>query len=381
MKAQVREGHFLRKDSVMTALRRFEWKIRSDRRLRLLATLIVSGLAYLVLRWGLGFIRGDESPKLAAMVVAVAVGVVGAWLLFWILNNVVASITSERIRQALNPFVFVGPGLLLLFIFQIYPTVNTTFISFLDHRSETFVGLENYIFAFTTDDLLIAFRNNLLWLVIVTGLTVSLGLLVAVLADRVRFESVVKSTIFLPMAISFVGASVIWKFVYAYRPPGTAQIGLLNAIVSATGGTPRGWLTHAPENSFFLMAIMIWIQTGFCMVILSAAIKGVPKELLEAARVDGANAFQIFFRITLPYIRGSIITVATTVALSVLRVFDIVYVMTNGQFNTEVIANRMYVEMFKFRNFGHAGALAVILLVVVMPVMIVNVRNLRQQRS
>jgi len=365
----------------MTTLQRWGWTLRSDRRLRLLATLVVSGLAYVVLRWGLGFIRSDGSPKIAAMLVAVTVGVVGAWLLFWILDNVVASIPSERIRQALRPFVFVGPGLLLLFVFQIYPTVNTTLISFLDDRSESFVGLENYVFAFTTDDLLIAFRNNLLWLIIVTSLTVSLGLLIAVLADRVKFESVVKSTIFLPMAISFVGASLIWKFVYAYRPPGTAQIGLINAIVSALGGTPRGWLTHAPQNSFFLMAIMIWIQTGFCMVILSAAIKGVPKELMEAARVDGANAFQIFFRITLPYIRGSIITVATTVALSVLRVFDIVYVMTNGQFNTEVIANRMYVEMFKFRNFGHAGALAVILLVAVMPVMIVNVRNIRQQRS
>jgi len=365
----------------MRTLRRWAWAVRSDRRLRLLVTLVVAALAYLVVRWGLGFIRSDESPKIAAMVVAVVLGVTGAWALFWILDNAVGSIPSERIREALIPFVFVGPGLLLLVAFQIYPTINTGVISFLDKRSEAFVGLENYVFAFTTEDMLIAFRNNLLWLVIVTSLTVSLGLLIAVLADRVSLESVVKSTIFLPMAISFVGASVIWKFVYAYRPPGTAQIGLLNAIVSALGGTPRGWLTHAPQNSFFLMAIMIWIQTGFCMVILSAAIKGVPNELMEAARVDGANAFQIFFKITLPYIRGSIITVATTVALSVLRVFDIVYVMTNGQFNTEVIANRMYVEMFKFRNFGHAGALAVILLVAVVPVMIVNVRNLRQQRS
>ncbi|MFO7741624.1 MAG: sugar ABC transporter permease [Anaerolineae bacterium] len=365
----------------MSALQRRVRALRSNRRLRLLTTLVVSALAYLVLRWGFGFMRSDKSPKIAVMLVAIAVGVAGAWLLFWILDNLVSSIPAQGIRDALHPFVFVGPGLLLLLVFQIYPTVNTTVISFLDSRSELFVGLKNYVFVFTTDDLLIAFRNNVMWLVIVTTLTVCIGLLVAVLADRVRFESVVKSTIFLPMAISFVGASVIWKFVYAYRPAGTAQIGLINALVTALGGEPRGWLTHAPANSFFLMVIMIWIQTGFCMVILSAAIKGVPNELTEAARVDGANAFQIFFKITLPYIRGSIITVATTVALSVLRVFDIVYVMTNGQFKTQVIANRMYVEMFKFRDFGHAGALAVILLVAVTPVMIVNVRNLRQQRS
>lgn len=365
----------------MRVLRRWERTLQSSRQLRLLATLLASSLAYLVFRWGFAFMRSERSPKLAVMVVAIAVGVVGAWLLFWILDNLVSSIPAQGIRDALHPFVFVGPGLLLLLIFQIYPTVNTTVISFLDSRSESFVGLKNYVFAFTTDDLLIAFRNNVMWLVIVTTVTVCLGLLVAVLADRVRLESLVKSTIFLPMAISFVGASVIWKFVYAYRPAGTAQIGLINALVTALGGEPRGWLTHAPANSFFLMVIMIWIQTGFCMVILSAAIKGVPNELTEAARVDGANAFQIFFKITLPYVRGSIITVATTVALSVLRVFDIVHVMTNGQFKTQVIANRMYVEMFKFRDFGHAGALAVILLVAVTPVMIVNVRNLRQQRS
>ncbi len=347
----------------------------------MVGTLVVSALAYLALRWSFGFMRSDDVPKVATMLVAIVVGVVGAWMLFWILNNLVSSIPGERLREFLQPFAFVGPALLLLFIFQIYPTVNTILISFLDDNSEEFVGLKNYLFAFTTEDLLTAFRNNVWWLVIVTSVTVSLGLLIAVLADRVKLESVVKSTIFLPMAISFVGASVIWKFVYAYRPAGTAQIGLLNAIVTWLGKEPRGWLIHFPANSFYLMVIMIWIQTGFCMVVLSAAIKGVPNELIEAARVDGANAFQVFFQVTLPCIRGSIITVATTVALSVLRVFDIVYVMTNGAFNTQVIANRMYVEMFKFRNFGHAGALAVILLVAVTPVMIVNIRNLRQRRS
>jgi len=362
----------------MNIFERLKRTFRANKGLRLALTLTVSLSAYLILRWGFRFIQSESAPKAAVTVVAVLLGVLGAWVLFWVLNNLVECIPHKRIKETLQPFAFVGPAILLLFAFQVYPTVNTIIISFFGDRSEEFVGLANYKFIFTTDDILLAFRNNLGWLVIVTSVTVALGLLVAVLADRVRFESAAKSTIFLPMAISFVGASVIWKFVYAYRPPGDPQIGLLNAIITSLGERPRGWLIHPPTNSLYLMAIMIWMQAGFSVVVLSAAIKGVPNELTEAARVDGANGFQIFFKITLPYIRGSIITVATTIAISVLRVFDIVYVMTNGEFDTEVIANRMYVEMFNFRNFGNAGALAVILLLAVTPVMIINIRNLRQ---
>jgi alpha-glucoside transport system permease protein len=208
-----------------------------------------------------------------------------------------------------------------------------------------------------------------------------LGLIVAVLVDRIRGEAVAKSIIFLPMAISAVGASVIWRFIYSFQPANRPQIGLLNAVFVALGGEPQGWLILQPWNNFFLIIIMIWILVGFAMVILSAAVKGVPGELLEAARIDGASEFQIFFRVIIPYIRGTIITIATTVLIMVLKVFDIVFVMTSGQFNTEVIANRMFAEMFTFRNFGRASAIAVVLLVAVIPVMIYNVRGMRESRS
>ena len=201
------------------------------------------------------------------------------------------------------------------------------------------------------------------------------------MVDRVRYEAVAKSLIFLPLAISFVGASVIWRFVYAFSPPGRPQVGLLNAIKVGLGGEPIGWFIEKSINNYALIVIMIWLQTGFAMVILSAAIKGVPPETIEAARIDGAGGWQVFFRVIIPQIRGTIITVATTILIAVLKVFDVVFVMTSGQFDTEVIANRMYQEMFRFRNFGHGSALAVILLVAVIPVMVINIRNLRRERS
>ncbi|HIP70730.1 MAG TPA: sugar ABC transporter permease [Anaerolineae bacterium] len=243
----------------------------------------------------------------------------------------------------------------------------------------TAYGLQNYVFAFTSPDMHIAFRNNILWLVFGTSFSVGLGLLIATLVDRIKRESLAKSFIFLPLAISFVGASVIWKFVYAWQPAGRPQIGVLNAVVATLGFEPIPWLITPPLNTFALILIMIWLQTGFAMVILSAALKGVPQELLEAARIDGANEIQIFFKVIIPSIRGAIITVATTIFISILKVFDIVFVMTSGKFETEVIANRMFVEMFNFRNFGRASALAVILLVVVIPIMVVNIHNLRKQ--
>jgi len=213
-------------------------------------------------------------------------------------------------------------------------------------------------------------------------LTVSLGLVLAVLLDRVRYESVAKSIVFLPMAISFVGAGVIWKFVYAFRPAGQPQIGILNAVVNTLlGFQPIGWLIERAMNNFALIAVGVWIWTGFCMVILSAAYKGIPRELLEAARVDGANEWQLFWRITLPMMKSTIAVVATTMVINVLKIFDIVYVMTNGNFDTEVIANRMYKEMFAFREFGRASAIAVILLLAIIPVMAVNIRRFQEQEA
>jgi alpha-glucoside transport system permease protein len=216
-----------------------------------------------------------------------------------------------------------------------------------------------------------------IWLVLATGGSVVIGLLIATLVDRVKLEALAKTFIFLPLAISMVGASVIWRFVYTWRPEGEAQIGVLNAVVTAAGGEPRAWLQTPPVNTLALIVIMVWLQTGFAMVVLSASLKGVPSEMIEAARIDGANERQVFFKIVLPMIRGSLITVV--IAIAVLKVFDIVYVTTGGQFDTEVVANRMFIEMFNFRNFGRASAIAVVLFVLVVPFIILNVRNLRRR--
>nr|HID12255.1 sugar ABC transporter permease [Anaerolineae bacterium] len=280
------------------------------------------------------------------------------------------------------PWLYIGPTLLILAAYLVYPTLNTLYLSFLDKRSENFVGLDNYVWTFTSKTMQVAFRNNLLWMVLCTALTVSLGLVLAVMADRVRYESPLKSTIFLPMAISFAGAGVIWKFVYAFRPAGKPQIGLLNAFWTGSfGQEPIGWLVNRATNNFALIVAFVWIWTGFCMVILSAAYKGIPKELLEAARVDGANEWQVFWRIIIPTMMPTLAVVTTTMIINVLKVFDIVYVMTNGDHGTEVIANRMYKEMFHFHNFGRASAIAVILLLVIIPVMAANIRRFQEQEA
>jgi ABC-type sugar transport system permease subunit len=220
--------------------------------------------------------------------------------------------------------------------------------------------------------------NNVFWVVFVTGLSTIIGLAIAVLADRSRGESVAKSLIFMPMAISFVGASVIWRFVYAFTPAGKDQIGVVNAVWVGFGGEPQAWLQQSPWNTLFLIAIMIWIQTGFAMVVLSSAIKAVPTELSEAARVDGASEAQTFWRVTVPHIRSTLAVVVTTLVITVLKIYDIVKVMTNGEFSTSVIANEMFDQAFILRDYGRGSALAVILLIAVLPLMVVNVRRLRR---
>ena len=348
--------------------------------LRILVSLIVPVVTFFVLRWAFIFMRDVDANKILVGIVALLIGVGGVWALYLITDNLV-SLLPEAMRETIRPFVFVGPALVILTTYLVYPVLRTTYLSFLDARSREFVGLDNYAFALTSSDMLIALRNNVLWLVFVTGFVVSLGLIIAVMVDRLgRWEPVAKSFIFVPMAISAVGASVIWKFIYSFQPNPLPQIGLLNAVYTALGGEPQGWLILRPWNNFFLIAIMIWVLTGFAMVVLSAAIKGVPGELLEASRIDGASEIRIFFGVIIPYIRGTLITITITVLIMVLKVFDIVFVMTNGQFETEVIANRMYREMFSFGNYGHASALAVILLVAVIPVMIYNVRSLETSR-
>ncbi|HEX8218299.1 MAG TPA: sugar ABC transporter permease [Chloroflexia bacterium] len=346
---------------------------------RLLISLIVPLVAFFVLYQGFIFLRDSNAPKLVIALVAIIWGVGGVALLF-VLSNWLVERLPDVWRLRIQPYVFIGPGIIMLSWFLAVPVVRTLYQSFFDRTSTNFVGFANYAYAFTSPSMLESFRNNVLWMIVGTGLSVMFGLLIAVLADRSSFESIAKALIFLPMAISFVGAGIIWKFVYALSP-GKEQIGLLNAIVTGLGGEPQGWLVKGPWNNFFLIIIMVWLQTGFAMVLLSAALKGVPGELLEAARIDGANEFQIFFRVIIPTIQGTIVTVATTILIATLKIFDIVFVMTNGNFGTEVMASQQYKQMFRFQDFGRGSAVAIILLIAVVPVMIYNLRQFRERRA
>lgn len=326
--------------------------------------------------------------KLAKALVAIVLGVGGVWGFFYAANAAVEAL-PVRLTRLLRPYVFVLPAVAVVGVYLIYPIFGTVVESFAT-VPEGRGPFANYVEAFTNPDVLIALRNNLIWLVLAPAVSVTVGLAFAGLVDRVRWEAVAKSFVFMPLAVSFVGAAVIWQFVYAWKPPGQPQIGILNAIWVAAGGVlvdlgliqevePVAWLQAVPWNTLALIVIMIWLQVGFAMVVLSAAIKGVPVELVEAARIDGASELQTFFRVTVPTIRGAILTVYTTIAIAVLKVFDIIFVTTGGNLDTSVVAVRMYQDMFRFRNFGQAATMAVILLVAVIPIMVVNIRNLRRQ--
>ena len=347
---------------------------------RLFVSLIVPLIAFFVFWRGFIFLRDTNAPKLVVVGIAILWGVGGVAMLFLLTNWLIEKLPHAWTAR-LRPFVFVGPALAILGWYLLLPALRSLYLSFYNANSTQFVGLANYVFAFTNPEMLISFRNNLMWIVLGTGFSVLFGLLIAVLADRTRFEVLYKGLIFLPMAISFVGASVIWRFIYAYQPPGRPQIGLLNHILTLFGNDPIAVLTIRPWNNLALIAILVWLQTGFAMVLLSAAVKGVPRELLEAARIDGANEFQVFLRVIVPYIRGTIITVTTTIVIMTLKIFDIVFVMTNGNLGTEVIASRMYKEMFRFRDFGRGSAIAIVLLVAVLPVMWYNLSRFREEET
>jgi alpha-glucoside transport system permease protein len=326
-------------------------------------------------------LRGDGvdplHAKLTIVVIALAIGVFGTWALFAGLNAA-TDLLGRRWAGRVRPYVFIGPAVALLLGYLIVPAVATIVASFTEKGAPE----KTWGFVLTSPEMWLAFRNNLIWLVVGTGGSVGIGLAVAALFDRVKREALAKVFVFLPLAISMVGAAVIWRFMYAWQPAGEEQIGLVNAVVQGLGGTPRVWTQvydPLPINTLLLIVIMIWLQTGFAMVVLSAALKGVSAEVLEAARMDGAGERQLFFRIVIPMIKGTIIAVATTVAIAILKVFDIVYVMTGGNHETEVMANRMFSEMFNFGNFGRAAAIATILFIAVVPIMVVNIRNLRRQ--
>jgi alpha-glucoside transport system permease protein len=349
---------------------------------RIIVSVFVPIVTFIVLWQGFLFLRDSHAPQLVLVIVAIVWGVGGVALLYVVSNWVVEQLPDEWTLR-LQPFVFVGPALAILGWFLAIPTVRTLYLSFMDKNSFNFVGMSNYIYAFTDRIMLEAFRNNLLWLIFGTSLSVGFGLLIAVLADRSHYENVYKAIIFMPMAISFVGAGVIWKFIYSFKGTGSGiqEIGLLNAIVLALGGTAEPWLQVPLWNNFFLIVIMVWLQTGYAMVILSSAIKGVPSELLEAARIDGATEIQAFFRIIIPYIQGTLLTVSTTILIFSLKLFDIVRVMTGGNNGTNVIANEFYLERFTFGDAGRASAIAMILLIAVIPVMIYNLRQFRESKA
>lgn len=291
-----------------------------------------------------------------------------------------------------TPWIYLLPALLVMTVFIVYPALNTFYLSFRNTDDTAWAGadclagepcwgaLENYRYALTSPIMLTAFVNNLKWILLMVSGTVLLGLLIATLADRVRYEAVAKALIFMPMAISFVGAGVIWKFVYDFGS-GQVQIGLLNALVTAFGAQPVSWLTEPQINTIALIVVGIWMWTGFCMTILAAALKGVPTEILEAGRVDGATEWQVFLQIMLPQIMPTVTVVVTTMVINVLKIFDIVYVMTGGNYGTEVIANRMYIEMYTSFRTGRAAAIAIVLIAVIVPAMILNIRRFREQEA
>ena len=317
---------------------------------------------------------GDLLGKILQLVIGLVVfaGIVG--LLIFLIDK-----APKRGRDYWHLALFLFPAVFLLAFGLLYPAVRTTGLSFLNNAGD--FTWNNFIWAFTQPAAIRTLINTVIWVLLVPTLATAIGLAYAVFIDRSRGERYFKALLFMPMAISFVGAGIIWKFVYEYRSGDREQIGLLNAIVVAFGGEPVQWLQTDPINTLLLIVVMIWVQTGFAMVILSAAIKGIPIEQVEAAQLDGTNAWQQFRNVTIPGIRGPLVVVLTTISIATLKVFDIVRTMTAGNFNTSVIANEMYTQAFRASEVGRGSALAVILLVLVLPIVIYNVNVLRKQRE
>lgn len=322
--------------------------------------------------------------------ISVILGLGVSFVIFWGLNWIVER-TGDKWKARLLPYVFLIPVILLVGLFLLYPAIRTFVESFTEaskRRGEgsTFVGFQNYIELFTTPSFLGVLLNNLLWVLVVPAAAVIIGLLVAVLTDKLgkRRETTFKAMIFVPLAISGIAAAVTWRFIYFYAPPGNPQIYLLNAVWTAvTGQDPVPWLTldAGRLNSFLIMFIGIWLQVGFAMVLLSAAIKGVPEETIEAARLDGANERRLFFSVVVPQIRGTIIAVLVTVVIFVMKIFDIIYAMTGGQYNTSVLAVEFYSQLFSFQNPGKAAAVVIVLMIAIIPLVIYQIRSYKSQEE
>ncbi|MEO6997445.1 MAG: sugar ABC transporter permease [Terracoccus sp.] len=355
------------------------------------AKVAIGVLGMVVIVWALGnmFLAFGYYPdkfggKLVIGVLAIVGGVGGAAALFYFLNMFVEGL-PRRLSEGLIPYAFLLPGLALVGLMLIYPTFQTINYSFANADSTAYIGLQNYKTIFSDSEFWQSIVNNVLWLLIVPAVVVAFGIVVAVLADKLSAtgEKIAKSMIFLPMAISAVGASAIWLLVYAHNNPGQAQTGLLNAILTGLGGQPQSWLAidTAKLNSILLMVILIWLQAGFAMVLLSSAIKGVPDDTIEAARIDGANEFQIFWKVVIPQIKGTTITVFVTVFIMVLKIFDIVYVTTNGSYGTNVIANLFFNKLFAASEAGQATAIVVVLLVAVTPLIWFQIKHFKDEEA
>lgn len=316
----------------------------------------------------------ENLGKLGQMALAVAIfaGIMGLILL--------AVGRARRRADLWQALAFVLPALLFLGIGLIYPAVRTVYQSFFDRTSANFVGMDNYAEVFTSSAMLTVLRNTAIWVILTPILSTFIGLIYAVMVDRSRVEATAKAIIFLPMAISLVGASIIWKFVYEFRPDqqGIEQIGLLNQVLVWLGFEPRQFLISAPLNTVFLIIVMVWVQAGFAMTVLSAAIKAIPSDITEAAQLDGLTGVRMFRYITVPSIRPALVVVLTTIAIGTLKVFDIVRTMTGGQFKTSVVANEFYTQGFRLLNTGVASTLAVFLFVLVIPIVVYNVRQMRK---
>jgi alpha-glucoside transport system permease protein len=322
--------------------------------------------------------------KALTALLTVVIGIGAAVLVYWVLNKI-AELLPGVWEHRVKPYLYILPAMAAIAIYLVYPAVLTVNNSFKDNFSRNYVGFTNYRALFQSDEFKHTLVNTLLWIIIVPAATVVLGLAVATLADRLKpqTEKLTKTIIFLPMAISMVGAATIWRFVYAAEPKGSTQIGLLNGIRQGFHMNPVPWLEKSTLhlNSLLLMVILLWAQVGFSMVLLSAAVKGVPTDTLEAARIDGAGERQIFFRVVVPQIRGTIITVFVTVTIGVMKIFDIVYVNTNGNFNTDVLGNDFWNQISTFFNYGAASAIVVILMIAVVPIMWYQVRHFRQEEA
>jgi alpha-glucoside transport system permease protein len=321
---------------------------------------------------------------IVSTILTVLAGIAVALVVYWLLNKL-AEVLPGRWEQRIKPYLYIAPAIAAIGVYLVYPTIITIINAFKNDDSSAFVGAKNFDKLLSSPDFRQTLLNTLLWIVIVPAVSILLGLLIGAFTDRLSpgGEKVAKTLIFMPMAISAVGAATVWRFIYSANPKGTPQVGLLNGILTAFGSNPIPWTQENTWhfNSMALMAMLLWGQIGFSMVLLSAAIKGVPTETIEAARLDGAGEAQIFRRVVVPQIRGTIITVFVTVTITVMKIFDVVYVMTDGGFNTNVVGVEFFNQLYTNFNNGYASAIVVLLLIAIVPIMIYQIRHFRAEEA